>query len=108
MQQTKPRLTLSRSASYSICVQGFLDKDWSEHFRLNIEYERDAAAHPVTVLSGRLTDQAALFGILDSLYGLGFPLLSVECLAVETTDVRPVSSTPKINLLSFGTISTPK
>lgn len=83
MKQAKPRLTLSRPATYCICVQGLLDKSWSEHFGLSIEHERDVVAHPVTKLSGRVTDQAALFGVLDSLYGLGFPLLSVECLEVE-------------------------
>jgi len=33
----------------------------------------------ITILSGELMDQAALFGLLDGLYGLGFPLFSVEC-----------------------------
>jgi hypothetical protein len=32
-----------------------------------------------TLLMGRLTDQAALHGVLAALYELGMPLLSVEC-----------------------------
>ena len=32
----------------------------------------------VTELVGRLTDQAALHGVLSALYELGFPMLSVE------------------------------
>jgi len=37
----------------------------------------------ITVLTGLLVDQPALFGVLGDLYGLGFPLLSVECLEVN-------------------------
>ena len=82
MQTTKPCLTLATPASYSIRVQGMLRESWSEHLGMTIEVEHDEAQHPVTKLSGRVADQAALFGLLDSLYGLGFPLLSVECLDI--------------------------
>ena len=37
----------------------------------------------VTVLTGQVMDQAELFGTLNRLYNLGFPLLSVECLEIE-------------------------
>jgi hypothetical protein len=33
---------------------------------------------PVTTLSGELSDQAALMGVLNALYDMGFPLLRVE------------------------------
>jgi hypothetical protein len=35
---------------------------------------------PVTVLEGELLDQAALVGVLNSLYGMHLPVLSVQCL----------------------------
>jgi hypothetical protein len=38
---------------------------------------------PVTILTGRVVDQAALLGVLNNAYDLGFPLLSVECLGWE-------------------------
>jgi hypothetical protein len=38
---------------------------------------------PVTTLTGRLVDQAALFGVLNNVYDMGFPLLSVEWLKCE-------------------------
>jgi hypothetical protein len=38
---------------------------------------------PFSVLTGQLIDQAALFGVLEQLYGLGFPLVSVECLEIN-------------------------
>jgi hypothetical protein len=37
--------------------------------------------HAVTVLFGPLVDQAALLGVLNALYELGLPLLSVDYLA---------------------------
>jgi hypothetical protein len=36
----------------------------------------------VTVLTGRVMNQAELMGVLNHLYGLGFPLLSVECVEI--------------------------
>lgn len=33
---------------------------------------------PVTTLTGELLDQAALMGVLNGLYSLGYALLSVE------------------------------
>ena len=33
---------------------------------------------PVTTLTGEVTDQAALLGMLNTLYDMGFPLLKVE------------------------------
>jgi hypothetical protein len=42
----------------------------------------------VTVLTGQLTDQAMLLGVLNGLYGLGLCLLSVEWLAEGDTVTR--------------------
>jgi hypothetical protein len=39
----------------------------------------------VTVLEGWLPDQAALAGVLNTLYELHLPLLSVEILSYEET-----------------------
>jgi len=39
------------------------------------------AESPVTTLSGELADQAALAGVLNSLYELHLPVLSVERLS---------------------------
>ena len=38
-----------------------------------------AGPHTVTELTGRLLDQAALHGVLSTLYELGLPLVSLEC-----------------------------
>jgi hypothetical protein len=37
---------------------------------------------PVTILTGRLLDQAALLGLLNFLYDQRLPLLSVACTSI--------------------------
>ena len=72
------RLTLDKSAIYRIRIQGSLSQSWADYLGdlyIEVNYESDC---PVTTLSGPVLDQAALLGVLNSLYGLGYPLLSVE------------------------------
>ena len=71
-------LPLDKSASYQIRVQGHVSQRVAERLGLSIA-EVDEPDQIVTTLSGRIVDQAALLGILNSLYGMGFSLLSVEC-----------------------------
>lgn len=75
------RLTLGTPAIYCITVLGQLSQTWSPEFG-NLSIETADATRPETTLTGALPDQAALFGILNHLYGLGLPLVSVECLAI--------------------------
>ena len=79
---TKCHLTLADSAAYCIRVQGKLGEGWSEYLGMIVEVEHGEEQHSVTKLTGQVADQAALFGLLDSLYGFGFPLLSVKCLSI--------------------------
>lgn len=74
-------ITLSTPAKYRITINGCLNRSWSESFgNMTIGYELAADGSWLSVLTGRLVDQAALFGVLNGLYGLGLPLISVECL----------------------------
>jgi hypothetical protein len=73
------KITLDQPCTYRICVQGQLDSVWSDYFEgMQIEYACDAGACKVTFLSGALVDQAALQGVLQKLYNLGFPLIRAE------------------------------
>ena len=72
------RLTRDQPAAYRIQVQGHLGQRWADYLgglTISVSGEPDGT---VTTLSGQVIDQAALFGILNSLYDLGFSLLSVE------------------------------
>ena len=75
-----PAINLGSPAIYQITVRGILEDSWSNQLGgIAIRNTKTAQETPITILHGELADQAALFGVLNSLYGLGFPLLSVEC-----------------------------
>ena len=78
-ESTGKRLTLGTPATYRINVQGYLDNSWSDRlWGMQIAKSSGAGQVPVTILVGRLRDQAALLGVLNSLYELHLPILSVE------------------------------
>jgi hypothetical protein len=65
-------------------VQGFLDESRSEKLGgLSITTSSQEAQGRVTVLVGRLMDQAELFGVLNTLYDPHLTLLSVEVMNSE-------------------------
>jgi hypothetical protein len=69
-------------ASYRIRVKGYLEGSWSGRLGgMEIVWTEPQGGDSVTTLCGRLLDQGALIGVLNALYGLHLPLLSVECLA---------------------------
>jgi hypothetical protein len=71
-------------ATYRISVQGDLPESWSDRLGgMTIAVITEADQAPVTTLCGPLRDQAALLGVLNTLYDLHLPLLSVECMTYE-------------------------
>jgi hypothetical protein len=56
-------------------------RSWREDLTIRVEHEEQD--HPTTTLVGNF-DQAALHGLLRSLYSIGLPLISVQC-----TDFNP-------------------
>ena len=73
----------NKGTLYCITVKGALDSRWVEWFGgLDLEPAGDGQ----TVLTGRVTDQAALHGILAKIRDLGLTLLSVRML--EETETR--------------------
>ena len=76
-------LSLTNAACYSVQVQGILDRSWAEQFgdmHVNITSLDRATRPPVTTIVGEVVDQAALVGLLNLVYSLGMPLLSVTYL----------------------------
>ena len=63
---------------YQITVSGRLEPDWSECLGGLAITTKEYGAQTTTTLCGELTDQAALMGVLNNLYGLGFLILAVE------------------------------
>jgi len=66
-------------ATYQITVQGRIDPGWSDRLEgMTICQTMEEAALPVTTLEGELNDQAALAGVLNTLYELHLTVLSVK------------------------------
>ena len=74
------RYLFDKPGNYRIRVLGFLDESWSEKLgsmRIAVCSLKDQEG-PVTELVGQVRDQAALAGVLNSLYELHLTLVSVE------------------------------
>jgi hypothetical protein len=67
-----------------IRVNGHLSNQWAEWFSgLEIENEPQGQA----VLSGRLSDQTALYSVLDRMRDLGLALVSLRCVEAGQDDI---------------------
>jgi len=90
-------LKLWTPATYRIEVEGALDESWSDRLGgMGITSRKRADQTTVTTLTGRMRDQAELAGILNSLYELHLPILSVENIADNKGEGRcaPDASSP--------------
>jgi hypothetical protein len=73
------------TARYRIRVYGYLDAQASSFWNgMVVTREKDADGLDISTLDGQLPNQAALASVLNTLYDLGFALLSVECLSGKT------------------------
>ena len=82
--ESRKRFTFDRPGNYRIRVQGLLNESWSERMgglRITTRSLKDQG--PITVLVGQLRDQTELAGVLNTIYELHLPLLSVEYLTVD-------------------------
>jgi len=76
-----PRPQMSDQARlYEVKIQGQLDEVWSDWFE-GIEITN---GEKMTTLSGRITDQAALRGILSKIWDLNLIVISVDSFEIET------------------------
>jgi len=72
-----------QSGIYAIRVVGRVDISWSDRLGgMTITYHEEEGLDNqiATMLHGRLPDQAALLGVLNSLYNARYPLLFVRYL----------------------------
>lgn len=76
-------VSLLEPAMYRITIQGILDKNWSDYYGgMTIEHEGEPKQYSMTILMGKLADQSALIGVLNSLHDIGYSILSVEYMDV--------------------------
>ena len=79
IKMSQQKLTLYQPMKYQIKVPGALNKsllDWNGGMKSTIESDQDR--EPITTLTITV-DQAGLQGLLQHLYSLGLPLISVLC-----------------------------
>ena len=73
---------------YRIEVEGILPPAWFDRLgSMQVSSTSQEISDAVTILQGRVADQADLSGILNSLYELHLPLLSVQFIGNEMTSV---------------------
>jgi hypothetical protein len=82
--QNNRRLPLDAPATYLITVQGRLDDSWSSWFDgMSVAIENSDAGLTITTLTGTVSDQAALYGLLSRVRDMGLPLLLVQRIEQE-------------------------
>ena len=70
---------LETPANYRIRVQGHIGKTWVDRLGgMVVTKAYTSEKQPMTILVGHLVDQASLSGVLNALYELHLPILSVE------------------------------
>ena len=70
-----PTTDESDPGRYEIRIKGHLDERWADWLEgMAFTHESNGTTH----LSGPLTDQAALHGVLNRLRDLGIPIISVQ------------------------------
>ena len=73
------QLNLSQPVVYQIRVKGVLDPCWAGWFEgLTITEQEDE-----TIITGPVSDQAALHGLLSKIRDLGLPLVSINRLVAD-------------------------
>jgi len=78
LSQESNDMSFSSGAYYKLCVLGYIDDSWSDRLGgMAIELAFSADKKPITFLEGPVSDQAELIGIVNSLYQMHLPLISV-------------------------------
>jgi hypothetical protein len=80
---------------YKIGVYGHLDRRWSDWFD---GFTITQQANDETLLTGQVTDQAALHGLLNKIRDLGLPLLFLQRVESKTDLDRDLERTESSDL----------
>ena len=78
------RVRFEKPGTYEIVVQGILQQSWSDRLSgMQITTENPDGEAPITTLIGHLRDQTQLNGVLNSIYDMHLPILSVANVKVS-------------------------
>jgi hypothetical protein len=88
--QPHPNADASQPMIYQIRLKGHLGRQWAASFEgLTLTLEENGE----TLLTGPVTDQAALHGLLRKVRDLALPLLAVTCVKPDEAAASDVSPT---------------
>ena len=74
----------SSQANYKICMKGHLGERWSLAFEgLELRSDFSSDGSPITVLTGPIVDQSALYGLVAKIRDLGLTLILIKRLGSE-------------------------
>jgi hypothetical protein len=86
---SRAQILYDSPGTYHICVQGAINPTWSDRLEgMDIHISSVEGDARVTTLEGELSDQAALAGVLNSLYELHLTVLMVMRLSVEPSKIK--------------------
>ena len=96
---TKPEhvneLRFTVPARYCICVKGFLDESWSQRLSgMQIKNQVPDLQTPAAEIIGEVQDQTELIGVLNSLYEMHLPIISVNFLNLVTNNRSQLEPNP--------------
>ena len=78
----------SQPILYQIRIKGHLDDQWTDWFGgMTISLEQNGD----TLMTGKVVDQAALFGLLKKVRDLGMPLISLNRIELGKPDMSSTS-----------------
>ena len=73
------------SAIYCLKIRGVIDQRYAGHFGdMIISTEKKDEGQTTSKLTGKIKDQAEMMGVLNALYGLHLPIVSIQTLDEES------------------------
>jgi len=77
-RERRSEIAFGGPATYRIVVQGMVSESWRRRLDgLDVTTSSPDIGESLTTLRGQIRDQAALHGLLDTLYALHLPILEV-------------------------------
>lgn len=87
MSINNPNISIPRFSApsiYQVIVQGAIKSESADRLKgMQIIQKTNSLGSPISVLTGQVSDQTALTGILNTLYDMHMIVLSVNLLRVE-------------------------
>ncbi len=79
-------LKMYQPVCYRIKVCGVIDERWFTYYGNMVLEKEEKGERPYTTIIGQVADQAALLGILNLLYDMQLPLVSIQYIPRKRED----------------------